>query len=522
MEHITVTPKKVRATGDVLSSFLSGNLILNDADVNMVRKEVNGVSRDIFEMFVASNTNLVLSAYSDDYPEVTLSDGTLWIPYVEDGGFMVTARLSDNNNNPLANYVILFDKSKPTGRPDTIMVGQDGTGETWFPIGGIVEYNIEAVFFGDRDVTPVLNSCISNLLHVVTGGCDINLIANKTDLGYKEEVTLSATVYNSICESYMPDGTEVSFYTEGILLGKANTVNGIATFRTALSKSENVTAKIGEETSESLSLNVAQPVITLTPSKTTEYKGNSVDVLITVMDGKGSPVVGETVYFFRGSGLYESIGATNSNGEISSTVTGTAAKTYYPYAGIDGYQTEKVPIKFILPPVTQMPFDDNTTVIQLYNNTNYYTYKGNGVARLKGALINNSFENTDKWEMSFAYSYPEGMRYTGLIVLADLNDNTKRLTSWEGGQILGLPGDLPEGTKITDNPAVQEYNVLHVKKTSPTTLELWKNNDTANKVTYTWNDLASITNLTIGAMTNSVQSQQYGSVYLKDWQVSYL
>lgn len=164
-------------------------------------------------------------------------------------------------------------------------------------------------------------------------------------------------------------------------------------------------------------------------------------------------------------------------------------------------------------------FNENTSAIQTDSNANYFNYKGNGVVRLKGAVIKDYFINTDGWEVIFEYSYPEGLRYTGLNVLADYDNPTNNIGSWEGGSILGLPGDLPSGSSIYDNPKVETWNTLHIRKTSDNTIELWKNNDISNAVSYTWDKLASITKLTIGGKTNSSSPSSYGSVYIRNWNV---
>ena len=157
-----------------------------------------------------------------------------------------------------------------------------------------------------------------------------------------------------------------------------------------------------------------------------------------------------------------------------------------------------------------------TTPIRLSSNSNYFTYKEQGVARLKGALINDYFTNTSTWEMQFDYCYPEGMRYCGLIVLADYENPSNRLETFEGGSILGLAGDLPSGTNIYSNPVVTTYKTLHVKRTGSTTLEVWKNDDTANKVTYNWANLPNISKLTVGGRNNG-NNTSYGAVYIKNW-----
>lgn len=172
-----------------------------------------------------------------------------------------------------------------------------------------------------------------------------------------------------------------------------------------------------------------------------------------------------------------------------------------------------------------MGFDETATARNLVSsNTNYFNNNNDGTLKCKGALIEDYFENTSTWEMEFDYSYPEGMRYTGLIIVADYDtvtalNSSDILGSWEGGQILGLDGDLPTGASIEDNPKVETWNTLHVKKTDSTTLVLWKNDDTTNSVTYTWSKLADINKISIGGKTNYSSPSQYGSVFLRNWNV---
>lgn len=186
----------------------------------------------------------------------------------------------------------------------------------------------------------------------------------------------------------------------------------------------------------------------------------------------------------------------------------------------------------------QPAFDGTTTVIQEYNNSNANT-QSNGVATFKGCVIADGWDNTGLWELSVDIAYLSGLRYTGLILLTDADEPFTGwgIKNWEG-PVTGTPSisdgnggaitstnytktpnttltDLPSGKQIIENPTVDWYT-LHIRKTSLTTLEVWKNNDIDNKVTYEWAELSDVPRCTIGGRTNAVYPSSYGSVYMRN------
>lgn len=175
-------------------------------------------------------------------------------------------------------------------------------------------------------------------------------------------------------------------------------------------------------------------------------------------------------------------------------------------------------------------FDESTTARKLGGTPwNYFKYNGDGSVALKSAVLNNYFLQSSYdglWEMQFDYSYPEGMLWTGLLVLVDYDavtnmvrarDTQYCLSSYQDGTILGLPGDLPPGARIRDNPVVETWNTIHVKKTDDTTLVLWKNDDYDNRVTYTWPYLSDFDKVSIGGNNDVNGPSLYGKAYIRNW-----
>ena len=183
--------------------------------------------------------------------------------------------------------------------------------------------------------------------------------------------------------------------------------------------------------------------------------------------------------------------------------------------------------------------DSSLKVIKWFNNSNAFVNQGNGVVSLKGAVLQDGWSNKDLWEMSVDIRYDK-IAYTGLILLADA-ENPFRVTSssaspsnngwgirgWEG-TVTGTPRladgslgtytktpdtTLSDGTSSTTNTS---WYTLHMKKTSLTTLEVWKNNDTENKVVYEWEELSDVDTVTFGANTNPASSSVNGSIFIRN------
>lgn len=172
-------------------------------------------------------------------------------------------------------------------------------------------------------------------------------------------------------------------------------------------------------------------------------------------------------------------------------------------------------------------------IIQGYNSNAYNVYNNVGV--LKGACFSEGWDNTGLWELSVDVAYLTGLRYVGLILLTSPDNpfNGWGIFGWEGSVTSNPRLDnngTPNYTKTPDsnlndltgsiwsNPTVDWYT-LHMKKTSSTTLEVWKNNNIEDKVVYEWLELSDKPIVTMGASTNmaNLASQElFGSIYLKN------
>ena len=250
--------------------------------------------------------------------------------------------------------------------------------------------------------------------------------------------------------------------------------------------------------------------------------GESADLYCQLKNYDGSnydlyDASGKTVYF------YEVLTPTlTTYAEPSIIQSGDSTDIYSKVKDEDGSLVVNEEVYFYQPSILESDLNSNTEFIELDEGKGSAEYTENGIVRCKGYVIDDYFENTENWEMEFTYNYASGMRYTGLICLADYDNPSTYIGSWESGEILGLASDLPSGASIYDNPIVTDWITLHIRKTGSTTLELWKNNDKANKVSYTWNALSSINKLTIGGRTNNANvtvSNQHGSIYSKNWRV---
>ena len=177
-------------------------------------------------------------------------------------------------------------------------------------------------------------------------------------------------------------------------------------------------------------------------------------------------------------------------------------------------------------------FDENTPVIKQGSNSNAFRYLGDGIISLKGAVLAEGWDNTGLWHMSVEMCSP-ALKYTGFVFTrADYQtlpnlDKKWGIDNWEGSitkdphidggatssNFTKTPNtSLSDGNYTTTN--VQWYT-LHIKKTSPTTLEIWKNENTNNKVVYEWAELSDVERVTIGTNTNKayISTQSEGGSY---------
>lgn len=182
-------------------------------------------------------------------------------------------------------------------------------------------------------------------------------------------------------------------------------------------------------------------------------------------------------------------------------------------------------------------FIGNDTAIQQFSNDNYFTQQ-NGIATFKGAVLANGWENTNEWFASFDLAYLDGLKYTGLILLADVDDpfGDWGIRGWEGPitaqaytQNAPIPTDgeyltsLPENTNIVNNPIVNWQRIYMQKYRNDMgtpMLDVWTNETQQDRfVYYNYYGLDDPDRVTIGGMTNGHSSEtqsQYGSVYIKN------
>lgn len=184
-------------------------------------------------------------------------------------------------------------------------------------------------------------------------------------------------------------------------------------------------------------------------------------------------------------------------------------------------------------------FDENTPVIKQGSNSNAFQYLGDGIISLKGAVFANGWDNTGLWEMNVDIYIPS-LRYTGFVFTSSDYQKLPKfkekwgIDNWEGSitenpRIMG--GSYSSNFTKTPNSLLSDGNsgtvrvpwyTLHMKKTSLTTLEVWKNNDIENKVVYEWAELSDVERVTIGTNTNMAYSStqgEGGSFYFKNLQV---
>ena len=186
--------------------------------------------------------------------------------------------------------------------------------------------------------------------------------------------------------------------------------------------------------------------------------------------------------------------------------------------------------------------DSSLEVIKQSHNSNAFVDQGDGVVSLKGAVLKEGWYNCGLWEMSVDISFDK-LAYTGIILLTDADDPFPYRGVYEGwgiknweGPVTGTPR-LWDGTTATignytktPNTTLSDGNsgtknvawyTLHMKKTSPTTLEVWKNDDINNKVIYEWQELSDVVKVTFGANTNPTAPDGYGSMFIRNFSVTY-
>ena len=185
----------------------------------------------------------------------------------------------------------------------------------------------------------------------------------------------------------------------------------------------------------------------------------------------------------------------------------------------------------------------DTPVTTQARNSNAYVYN-NYVCSFKGAVLKDGWSNTGLWDLSVDVRYQGGdpdstlpLYYTGLILLTNtttpFNYSTWGIRNWQGtvtsNPSTGSYTKTPNTTLSDDNTiyptGVTSWYTLHMRKTSPTTLEVYKeyeNGRLSETVTYTWNELSSVDKVTMGSVTNTAQSytqEAYGSVALRNLKV---
>lgn len=233
--------------------------------------------------------------------------------------------------------------------------------------------------------------------------------------------------------------------------------------------------------------------------------------------------------------LYDSF-ITDNDGEVTLEHTSQDKGDVYFLGRFEDLPT----ISYHLEDCTYKPeYVDQSDVIKEASNSNAYTIVDSDTAKFKGAVLNGGWDNTGLWECTFDLAYLNGLRYTGIVLLTNLDTPFSGwgIRNWEG-PITSNPNvdsgaanfvkspdvtltDLPSGTSITNNPVV-DWHTVHMRKTSPTRLEVWKNDDVANKVIYEWEQLSDKSRVTIGGKTNPIdtfRASQYGSTCIRNLRV---
>ena len=233
--------------------------------------------------------------------------------------------------------------------------------------------------------------------------------------------------------------------------------------------------------------------------------------------------------------LYDSF-ITDSNGEVTLEHTSQNKGDVYFLGRFEDLPT----ISYHLEDCTYKPeYVSQSDVIKEASNSNAYTIVDTDTAKFKGAVLTGGWDNTGLWECTFDLAYLNGLRYTGIVLLTNLDTPFSGwgIRNWEGpitsnptldsgtANFVKSPNvtltDLPSGTSINNNPVV-DWHTIHMRKTSPTRLEVWKNDDVANKVIYEWEQLSEKSRVTIGGRTNAVdtfRASQYGSTCIRNLRV---
>lgn len=374
VERLHVSPNRVRGGGYLLPPLGTTEFMKKGCLLSVQHMTVLEETRSVFIMNQADDTNLVISTSNTgyDYQMLTLPDGTVWYPYFENVHFEVDAVLTDADDIPVSGKNVFMIGSQAT--VDYQVTDSNGECSFYFNMGNTV-YTVQAQFQPDSPDSGYVDA-ISNILNVQCGGCSIGLSAKQgtstiTTVGYKEAFSLEATVHDTIRDVDM-NGVIVSFYNGSTLLGTATSnSNGVATLNNVkIITNECITAKIGDETSTELSLTVTRPIVTLTPDTLLANVKQRVKIQISVNDGNGHAVSGETVYFCNGNTpcTYARVGETGNDGVVNTSIYKTTEGIYSIYAGVDrdglDIRTTPVNIEYRLLVPTEISGSVNPTFIQ--------------------------------------------------------------------------------------------------------------------------------------------------------------
>ena len=355
VERLHVSPNRVRGGGYLLPPLGTTEFMKKGCLLSVRYMPVLEETRSVFIMNSADDTNLVISTSNTgyDYQMLTLPDGTVWYPYFENVHFEVDAVLTDADDIPVSGKNVYMIGSQAT--VDYQVTDSNGECSFYFNMGNTV-YTVQAQFQPDSPDSGYVDA-ISNILNVQCGGCSIGLSAKQgtstiTTVGYKEAFSLEATVHDTIRDVDM-NGVIVSFYNGSTLLGTATSnSNGVATLNNVkIITNEGITAKIGDETSEPVTLTVTRPIVTVTPDRTHSALYGRINMTIKVVDGNGHNVSDEDVWWFATGGSYHKLSSkTNSNGELNTGVIYTTPGNYTVYAGVDAeglnVQSERVIVTY--------------------------------------------------------------------------------------------------------------------------------------------------------------------------------
>lgn len=200
-------------------------------------------------------------------------------------------------------------------------------------------------------------------------------------------------------------------------------------------------------------------------------------------------------------------------------------------------------------------FSSSTVVVKMGGNIGYLYRDSDQAACFKGAVFEEGWSNSGRWECVFDLAYNQGgARYTGLVfgnpASPWVRDSTAEhnntylgwgISNWEG-PITSNPRDstgatsknfvkqgyltsLEPGQVVSNssNPNIG-WHTIHMRKDTDTRLVVWKNDDYTNRVIYEWEELSEPSKVTVGGCNNwyyNSASNQYGYTCIRNLRVKH-